>query len=450
MSAPLVVAVSDGSAYELMEFDGVPLLEPGLIVVSATGSSTTAQQARQLVDELRAVLLASAPVAKVTTRPDRPVDPTEVQEFRESHRRQVLVLVCDENDVNNRLWFGLWANPEPVPRRIMPVFRANSQPERWLPAVLRAFNAEFWSQGITEVVPAVLSSAGITLDSQRVFISYRRLETEPLAHQLFDRLTRAGFDVFLDRFSIESGVNFQQRLHQELLDKSMVLLLESAHIDGSTWTEQEIAFSRRYGLGLLALKLPDRKTGLVSIDPDERYDLEEEWFVVSTPQRIDNPKRPQDRAPGEPTSFDQWSDLKEEELEKVVTLTKRVHDQATFRRRRDVRENVIAVLKTFPGVVPSSAGSDGILRVDVTDIDGEKHDFGLWLTTRPPDFADFHSTYVRSGEPPQWKGVVCGPADVLERHRRDKLAWMSRVSGYGCFDLADLAAMVKKMREVAP
>jgi hypothetical protein len=447
MSPPLIIAVSDATAYELMAFEGVPLLEPGLIVVSAMGSRPTWQLARQLVDELRTVLLASAPVATVTTIPDRPADPTAIDVFAESHRRQVLVLVCEEADVDSKSWLAPWTDQEPVARRIMPVFKEGSQPNQWLPEILRPFNAEFWSQGITEVVPAVLSSAGITLDSQRVFISYRRLETEPLAQQLFDRLTRAGFDVFLDRFSIESGVNFQQRLYQELLDKSMVLLLESAHIDGSTWTQEEIAFVRRYGLGLLALKLPDRETGLVSVDPDERYELEDEWFVVSTPKQVDNPKRPEDRAPGEPATFNQWSELDKDELEKVVNLAKRVHDLATFRRRRDVRENVIAVLKTFAGVVPSTAGTDGILHVDVTDDQGKKHDFGLWLTTRPPDFVDFHSTYVRSGQPPQWKGVVCGPADVLERNRRDKLAWMSRVSGYGCFDLADLAAMAEKMQK---
>ena len=75
-----------------------------------------------------------------------------------------------------------------------------------------------------------MSRADITTEITRIFISYRRLETLPVALQLFDRLTHEGFDVFLDRFSIPPGYDFQRRLNQELEDKSMVILLESGSL----------------------------------------------------------------------------------------------------------------------------------------------------------------------------------------------------------------------------
>src|SRR5205823_14119402 len=111
---------------------------------------------------------------------------------------------------------------------VVPIVPAGGNPSTLLPTNdLRKINVAFWSKQITESVPAILSRAGLTTDEHRVFISYRRVETQPLAEQLFDRLTHEGFEVFLDRFSIDPGLDFQRRLHQELADKAMVVLLES-------------------------------------------------------------------------------------------------------------------------------------------------------------------------------------------------------------------------------
>ena len=70
-------------------------------------------------------------------------------------------------------------------------------------------------------------------------------------------LTHTGFDVFLDRYSIPSGYDLQRRLNQELLDKSMVVLLESKDIQHSDWTRHEISFTVRNRLGLLTVPMPD-------------------------------------------------------------------------------------------------------------------------------------------------------------------------------------------------
>jgi TIR domain len=105
------------------------------------------------------------------------------------------------------------------------------------------------TSGIRDAAPSLLSRADVTSSESLIFISYRRLETLPFALQLFDRLTHEGFEVFLDRFSIPPGFDFQRRLTRELEDKSMVLLLESTGVKDSKWIQHEIDFAKRTRLG---------------------------------------------------------------------------------------------------------------------------------------------------------------------------------------------------------
>jgi len=69
----------------------------------------------------------------------------------------------------------------------------------------------------------VLAAAGLTPESRRLFISYRRLETEPLAEHLFEAFNRAVL-VFSWTALWSPCVDFQRRLDQELGDKAMVLV----------------------------------------------------------------------------------------------------------------------------------------------------------------------------------------------------------------------------------
>ena len=115
--------------------------------------------------------------------------------------------------------------------------------------------AAFWDTQINEVIPTIFGLTGISDPDQKLFISYRRIDSEPLAIQLFDQLSQAHFEVFLDRFSITPGVNFQQRLYQELSDKAMVLFIESPHFLESDWVKLEVDFAKRYRLGLLAINI---------------------------------------------------------------------------------------------------------------------------------------------------------------------------------------------------
>jgi TIR domain len=66
-------------------------------------------------------------------------------------------------------------------------------------------------------------------EDRRVFISYAHADGGPIAERLFDLLTRLRFDVFLDRFRRNPGVDFIERIADELADKAMIAVVETPH-----------------------------------------------------------------------------------------------------------------------------------------------------------------------------------------------------------------------------
>jgi len=434
MSADFIVAVCEPAGCAIRSFTGIPAVAPGLIAIQASGPAA-ATEALRLAAELETVLLASGPTATCAHSLEDASDPAQLTSFAEASRQKLLVLVVDE-PLHDQPWLADWSETKPG-HSILTVFKSGVSPTALLPTdALKAINAQFWKDSVTEAVPAILSRSGLTLEDQRIFISYRRLETQPLAEQLFDALTHEGFDVFLDRFSIHPGINFQQRLTQELADKSMVLLLESAYIEKSLWTDHEIQFTKRYQLGLLALTMPNRAEPLKSIDADQRIQLRSGHFK-EPPASVPNPDYDPNDENTFPQSYAQWGPLAADKLREIVLTVKAVHDQALFRRRRFIRSNVEATLQHH-GLIPSSVGTDGLIRVSVTDDQKKTVNYALWLTPRPPEMVDFYTTHGRLEPPAGAKGIVIGPTASLEPGRIEKLIWLKTLCGMACIDQDDM------------
>jgi TIR domain len=348
-------------------------------------------------------------------------------------------MISDARGIDDQQWFAPWLTQKPD-RAVLTVFQRGASPPALLPSdALRAINAQFWDKSATEAITGILSLVALSLDDQRIFISYRRLETQPLAEQLFDALTHEGFDVFLDRFSIHPGLNFQQRLTQELADKSMLLLLESAWVHTSEWTNHEIQFAKRYQLGLLALQMPDRAEPLDSVDVDLR-------LPKLTPQDFKDPKpgetvNPEFATKGkEPPRYALWGPLVDDKLKEVVARAKTVHDQAVFRRRRFIRNNVEKTLRGA-GLNPQPVRGDGLMIVNSTA------NYALWMTTRPPELADFHTTWAKVQPPAGAKGVIIGPTAALEPGRSAKLEWLKDRCNFACIDQDDVPEAARRMKD---
>ena len=125
-----------------------------------------------------------------------------------------------------------------------------------LPARIAHLNVAFWEGDGAQVATSLLEMLGLVEKERKIFISYRRSETSALAVQLHTELVQRRFDVFLDRFAVEPGVDFQRRLDEDLGDKAFVLLLESPELRDSRWVRHEIAYAHSRRIEILALTLP--------------------------------------------------------------------------------------------------------------------------------------------------------------------------------------------------
>jgi TIR domain len=159
---------------------------------------------------------------------------------------------------------------------IVPVHRAEQDVFAVMPDAIKRLNAVDWTAGPRSIALLVLRAIGIAEEERRLFLSYRRSETSGLALQLHRALVERRWDVFLDRFSVECGADFQERIHIDLADKAFVLLLESPEAHSSRWVEEEVAYAMSHRISHLALSLPDTPPDLrfPTVDDAFRYELD--------------------------------------------------------------------------------------------------------------------------------------------------------------------------------
>lgn len=131
---------------------------------------------------------------------------------------------------------------------------------RWLPATLSRFNAfqrglwhHAWADGL---VDEVLTLGWQRRRERRVFISYKRGDSGPVARQLYDALTARGYLTFLDDVSIPKGEEFQRELKWWLNDADVVMVLSTPGFQSSRWCVEEISAAKSGGIGLLGVVWP--------------------------------------------------------------------------------------------------------------------------------------------------------------------------------------------------
>jgi hypothetical protein len=273
-----------------------------------------------------------------------------------------------------------------------------------LPTPFKVPQVAFWRDDIDEVIPFIFGLIGISEEDQRIFISYRRDDTSKFAEQLFDRLHHEGFDVFLDRFSLSPSVNFQNRLYQELSDKAMIVFLESPTFLSSPWIQLEIAFAKKYRLGLFALNV-DSSPKIASIDNEYRMGIS----LSPSTKLLDTPS-----------------------LDKLVVQIRKQHSVALYRMKNYLNSNVIAALESKGAT--TSFDSTGF--ITVTDKAG-KLSYKIWATPRPPKVNDYHYTDIShaSGEK-----VIVGP-DFKENKREQLNSWLSKKSVVKYFNEGEILSL---------
>lgn len=153
---------------------------------------------------------------------------------------------------------------------ILPVIRRpDSFSDPVLPPRLRRIQGLVWDEDRRGVTEYVLAALGLAETDRRVFISYGRRDADRIARQLWTALNERGFDVFLDRFRLAPGDDWERRLDVELSDKSFVLIVESDAAADSRWVQHEVSYALKNHLGFAVLSLPGtRPERLVTAVPE--------------------------------------------------------------------------------------------------------------------------------------------------------------------------------------
>jgi hypothetical protein len=275
------------------------------------------------------------------------------------------------------------------------VCRAGTNPDVVLPPALRSRHAPSWVSGVHEVTADLLDMLLLDSENRRVFISYAHADGSATAERLALLLTRHRFDVFLDRFRLSPGVDFVERITDELSDKAMVVVVETPESVRSAWVRREVLTARSRRLGLAAINL-GAQPRFTSISETARC-------------RIDD-----DAA--------------------IRNFVVRQHRDQLRWRRESLMASAEAALR-FAGAGPVRPSSHGFLV-------GTGPAYDLSVQLRP---ADLHRMRV-AGERclPGVRAVVSHPRPARADRRRD-LDWLANASGVVLVDEGRLAVSAARI-----
>jgi hypothetical protein len=114
-------------------------------------------------------------------------------------------------------------------------------------------------QGLERFVSLIFETFRLLRKSRRLFISYKRTESQPLAERLYDELDRRGFDVFIDVRSVPPGDDFQAELWHRMADSDVIVLIDTPGFRMGRWTKAELAQANATNIQILHLLWPGQK-----------------------------------------------------------------------------------------------------------------------------------------------------------------------------------------------
>jgi hypothetical protein len=173
----------------------------------------------------------------------------------DAHARNLLVVLAGANPPSAALEQAVdeWLAQDGF--EALGVLSAGADADVVLPTALRRLNAIAWRQDPLEAAPQLIDTLLLDAEDRRVFVSYARSDGTQTADQVFDVLVRARFDVFLDRFRLPPGSDFLNQIEDEIVDKAMVVVVETWAAAGSHWVQHEVAMAAKRGVGLAAVNL---------------------------------------------------------------------------------------------------------------------------------------------------------------------------------------------------
>lgn len=144
-------------------------------------------------------------------------------------------------------------------RSVLPVV-PDPPSAKFLPSSLSAINAfilRFFGDAWPEcLADETLSMTWLHRRTPKVFISYKRTDSGPIAAQLYDRLNHLGYETFFDEASVRRGADFQRELKWWLNDADLLIVLASPRFPESKWCMEEVSFCQQRFIGVAAIEWP--------------------------------------------------------------------------------------------------------------------------------------------------------------------------------------------------
>lgn len=141
---------------------------------------------------------------------------------------------------------------------ILPVASRADKVSKEIPPLLAGLNCVFYKDhGPERVYASLLECLGLLPRQRRVFLSYRRKDSTPVALQLFAELSARNYEVFLDTHTIGAGIDFQESLWHNLCDVDVLIMLDTPTYFDSRWTAAEFGRALAKGIGVLRVQWPD-------------------------------------------------------------------------------------------------------------------------------------------------------------------------------------------------
>lgn len=123
---------------------------------------------------------------------------------------------------------------------------------------INAIDAVLPNKNFDRVTSLILEGFRLLRRERRLFISYKRKDSQALANQLYDALDSRGFDVFIDTRSVPPSADFQAELWHRLSDSDIVVLIDTPLFRQSRWTTEELARANATNIQILHLLWPDQ------------------------------------------------------------------------------------------------------------------------------------------------------------------------------------------------
>ncbi|MFC0684021.1 toll/interleukin-1 receptor domain-containing protein [Novosphingobium clariflavum] len=149
-----------------------------------------------------------------------------------------------------------------------------------IPPQLRHVNAlplDADGTGVERMASLVFETFRLLRGERRLFISYKRKDSQALADRLYDELDKRGFDVFIDTRAVPPAADFQSVLWHRMSDADVVVLIDTEGFRDSRWTVEELTKANATNIQILHILWPgqpeDKESAFSHFFPLENADF---------------------------------------------------------------------------------------------------------------------------------------------------------------------------------